>query len=144
MEAANCPARTMFGYAPQRQRLPLTARVDLVCRGRCFLPEQGAEAHDLAGGAVAALEAISLDEGFLQRVQIVAVADPLDGGDLPLRAIHGQGQAGVDRPAIDLDCAGAAVPPGRRPFLSPSAPGHDAGHRAACAGVQPAARHRFH
>jgi hypothetical protein len=38
--------------------------------------------HDLAWGAIAALQAFMLDEGSLKRVQLLALRKALDGGDL--------------------------------------------------------------
>ena len=64
--------------------------LDLFCRGRCCLPEQRVQAHDLARRAVATLEAIRRDECFLQRVQLVTVTDSLDGSDLLVSAIDGR------------------------------------------------------
>src|SRR5690606_7614500 len=50
---------------------------------------------DLAGGAVAALEAVVADERPRQ-----LAGDPLDRGDLAPGVLHGQGQAGVDPLAV--------------------------------------------
>ena len=64
---------------------------------------------DLAGGAVAALEAVVLEEGLLQRVQLVAVGQALDGGDLGAVGGDREHQAGVDAAAVEQDGAGAAL-----------------------------------
>ena len=61
------------------------------------------------GRAVAALEAVMLDEGGLHRMQVLRRAQPLDGGDLVALVHHRERQAGVDPPAVDDDRAGAAL-----------------------------------
>src|SRR6185295_2408757 len=71
--------------------------------------EQRAQAHDLAGRAEPALEGVHLDEGALDRVELVAARDPLDGPDLAAVAVDRQQQARVDGPAVDQDGAGPAV-----------------------------------
>ena len=43
--------------------------------------KQGDRGHDHAGRAVAALERFGLEEGFLDRMQPLAVGDPFDGRD---------------------------------------------------------------
>jgi hypothetical protein len=44
--------------------------------------EQGDGGADLAGSAVAALEAVVFEEGGLDRVEGVALGEAFDGGDL--------------------------------------------------------------
>ena len=46
--------------------------------------------HDLARRAVAALEAVVLDESRLHRMQLLAVRQPFDGGDLVAFVHHGE------------------------------------------------------
>ena len=65
---------------------------------------------DLAGGAVAALEAVVLDEGGLQRVQGARRAETFDRHDLVALVHDGERQARVDAPAVDQHRAGAALP----------------------------------
>jgi hypothetical protein len=65
--------------------------------------------HDLARGAEAALEAVVLDEGRLQRMERAVVLQPLDGGDA-LAALHrGERHAGEDAAPIHVHRAGAAL-----------------------------------
>src|SRR3954466_16387624 len=64
--------------------------------------------HDLPGGAVAALERVVLDERPLHRVQLVAVGEPLDRGDLVPGGRHRQRQAGQHPAAVDPHGAGPA------------------------------------
>jgi hypothetical protein len=73
------------------------------------LGEQADARADLAGGAVAALEGVALDEGFLQRVQAVAVRQAFDGGHAGAGLHDRQGEAGVDPPAVGQDGAGPAL-----------------------------------
>ena len=65
---------------------------------------------DLAGSAVAALEAVALDEGGLQRVQRARRAQAFDRHDLVALVHDGERQARVDAPAVDQHGAGAALP----------------------------------
>lgn len=46
------------------------------------LPDTGDARHDLAGGAVAALECVALDKSRLQRVQLLPLRQAFDGRDL--------------------------------------------------------------
>ena len=73
------------------------------------LAEQRHGRNDLAGRAVAALEAVVLEERRLHRVQLVAFGQPFDRGDLAALVHHGERQAGVDAPAVDQHRAGAAL-----------------------------------
>ena len=50
-----------------------------------------------------------VDEGLLQRMQRAVVGQALDGGDLGAVLHDGQGQAGIDAPAVDQHRAGAAL-----------------------------------
>ena len=73
------------------------------------LGEHADRRADLARRAVAALEAVVLDERRLQRVQVVRRAQPLDGDDLVALVHDRERQAGVDAPAVDQHRAGAAL-----------------------------------
>ena len=64
--------------------------------------------HDLARGAEAALEAFMLDEGGLERMQLVALRQAFDRRDLGAVVHRGQRQAGDDPPAVEQDRARAA------------------------------------
>lgn len=65
---------------------------------------------DLAGSAVATLEAVTLDEGALHGVQAIGIAQAFDRHDLVVLMHHGERQTGVDAPAVDQHRAGAALP----------------------------------
>ena len=64
---------------------------------------------DLAGGAVAALEAVVREEGGLRGAEVAGRAEAFDGGDLGALRGDGEGEAGVDAAAVDEDGAGAAL-----------------------------------
>ena len=63
---------------------------------------------DLARCAVAALEAVVLHKGLLQRMQRPRRTQPLDGGDFAAFVLHRQGEAAVDAFAVHQHGAGAA------------------------------------
>src|SRR6478672_10825339 len=65
--------------------------------------------HDHARGAEAALQSVLLPEGRLHRVELIAVGKALDGLDLRAVGLDGEHRARLDRPAIDVDGAGAAL-----------------------------------
>src|ERR1051325_8295943 len=72
----------------------------VVARGVPFA-QQRRRGTELAGGAVAALEAVVADEGGLQGAQPIVGREPFDRDDL-LPAVHDrERQAGVDAPAVD-------------------------------------------
>ena len=80
----------------------------LLARVRVLL-EQPVGARHHAGRAVAALQAVLLVERLLQRVQHAALLEAFDGEHLGAVALHRQHRAGLDRHAVDVDRAGAAV-----------------------------------
>ena len=64
--------------------------------------------HQKTRRAIAALQAVIVDEGPLQRAELVAVGEALDGADLLAGGLHGEHQAGAYRFVVDDDRAGAA------------------------------------
>src|SRR5258706_4635802 len=78
-------------------------------RGISVLHEQRLSRHDLFRGAEAALPPVVLDEGLLDRVELVALGQPLDGEDL--LAVHPDRElaARIDIAPADDDRAGAAL-----------------------------------
>src|SRR5262249_37711867 len=59
--------------------------------------------------AEAALQAVIVAKGFLQRMQLVGAGrDALDGENLVAVSLHGQHEAGARREAVEQDRAGAA------------------------------------
>ena len=83
--------------------------LDVVIGGADGFFEESDGRHDLAGGTVAALVSVVLDEGSLHGVKIVRLADAFDGGDLVHRVHDGEGEAGVHAAAVDVYGAGAAL-----------------------------------
>ena len=74
--------------------------------------EGGDGGADLAWGAVAALEAIVLEEGGLNGMEIFdafATGEAFDGGDVGTLGGEGEGEAGVDAAAVEQDGAGPAL-----------------------------------
>src|SRR4029434_10335377 len=51
---------------------------------------------DVTGRAIAALETVVFDKGGLQRVQLIASGDPLNGRNLSALILHGERETRVD------------------------------------------------
>src|SRR2546428_1443787 len=82
---------------------------DLVVVPRLAFLEQGDRRKDLSRRAVAALERVLAQEGFLHRVQLSALDQPFDGGDAGALELRDQLQAGVHPLSVDDHGAGAAL-----------------------------------
>ena len=65
--------------------------------------------HDHARRAEAALQAVIVAERRLHRMQLVALGEAFDGGDVGAVGLTDQHGAGLDRPAVDMHDAGAAL-----------------------------------
>src|SRR5271163_241716 len=65
--------------------------------------------HDHARRAKPALQAVIVLERLLHRVQLAAGGEALDRRHLGVLAARGQNGAGLDRPAVEMDDAGAAL-----------------------------------
>ena len=103
-------ASTILLYPVQRHRFPLSPRLICSSVGSAFFIQKMLGAKDHAPGAKAALHRAAIDEGLLQGVQIVGrVRQALYGRDLALVGLHGQGEAGAYRLAVDQNRAGPAV-----------------------------------
>src|SRR4030095_13975316 len=72
-------------------------------------PQQVVGGDDQPWGAEAALDGPGLDEGLLDRVEVVAGGEALDGDDLGPLGLAGQDQAGADQHPIQVDRAGPAL-----------------------------------
>ena len=83
-----------------------------------ILVEQRLGHHQHSRGAVTALGATVLDERFLNRVQLGADLQSLDGDDIRTVELAGKNQAGVDRFTVQKNRAGAAVA-GAAAFFGP-------------------------
>ena len=70
--------------------------------------QHAGDQHEKARRAEAALQAVMLHEGALQRVELVAVGQAFDGADLFAVGLYREHQARAHRLAIDQHGAGAA------------------------------------
>src|ERR1700733_1257124 len=66
---------------------------DGVVVGGDGLVEERRGGHDLAGGAVAALESIVLEEGLLDGVELAVLREAFDGGDFAALVHDGEAEA---------------------------------------------------
>ncbi len=67
--------------------------------------------HDLARGAVAALERVMIDESLLHWMQRTALlSEALDGGHRSAICLGRHGEAGRDAAAVEVDGARATLP----------------------------------
>src|SRR6266545_4075337 len=96
------------GVGTAAAEVPREAVMDLGQRRVGVLVEQGLGGHDEARGTEAALLCVVLDEGGLERMELVDRAETLDGLDPGVLGLDRQDAAGVDRPAVQEDGAGAA------------------------------------
>src|SRR5689334_3854242 len=74
-----------------------------------LLSEKRGGGHDLAGLAVATLGDTDFGPGDLDGVGFVLSAEALDGGDAFADGCGNGRDAGADRFAVEVDCAGAAL-----------------------------------
>jgi len=139
-------AGTMFMYAPQRQMLPLmrsrisssVSSVPSAARSAVTAPrpaglvfgQHARRRADLTGSAVAALERVVLDEGGLERVQLIAVGQALDRHDRRILMRDGQREAGVSRACRQAGWCTRRTVRGRSPSWRRSGRAAHAGHRA--------------
>ena len=108
---ADCPDGfddAWIGAAPAQIAAHSLTDLGIGCGG-LFVFQQGHCRHDLPGRAVAALKAVMLDEGFLDRMEGFRCPKTLDRGDLGVLVHYRQGQAGIDAAAIHQNGAGAAL-----------------------------------
>lgn len=76
---------------------------------RLHLLDHGDARHDLPGRTEAALQAVALDEGRLERVEVSLLLQALDGRDALAFLHRRQGHAGQHSAVIDMDGTGAAL-----------------------------------
>ncbi len=76
-------------------------------RGGVMIKESSG-AQDHSGGAETALDGSIVEEGLLEGGESIFRSDSFYGGYLAAFTLSGQNQAGVDRPAVKDDGAGAA------------------------------------
>ena len=72
------------------------------------LSQQRRGGDDLARGADAALKAAAVDEGLLQRAELLRRAETFDCRDLGAVGLDGEGQTGGNDATVQRDGAGAA------------------------------------
>ncbi len=71
--------------------------------------EESDGGHDLAGRAIATLEAIELKKGFLHGMECAILREAFDGGDFIVLMGDGQRQAGKSAAAVHMNRACAAL-----------------------------------
>src|SRR5215217_3577432 len=107
-DVAAHPFADLVVREPGRRHGHVFGDVAHVAAARLFEePDGGA---DLPRRAVAALEAVVLDEGRLHRVELIPLRQPLDRRDLPALEGGGERQARQDAPPVDEHRAGPALP----------------------------------
>ena len=80
--AACLTAATMFGIGGATADVAAHVFADVVVVGGVAFLDAGDRRDDLPRRAVPALEGVLIDEGLLHRMQLVALRQSLDGGDL--------------------------------------------------------------
>src|SRR5262245_17522015 len=71
--------------------------------------EQGATGHQHAWSAVAALQAVLLEEAILDGMELAVPLEPFDGQEISAVGLHGEDRARLHRNAVHQDSAGAAM-----------------------------------
>ena len=99
----------MFGYAPQRQILPLMNSFTSASSGPHGSVQQRHRRHDLPGCAIAALVGIAGNERSLHRVQVFRLTDTLNCRDLFALVHGGEAETRIHAPAIDVHSARTAL-----------------------------------
>src|SRR5262249_1790688 len=82
---------------------------DFLFAGVLVAREERARRHQHARGAEAALQSVLFGEALLHRVELAALLQALDGSDLRAVGLHREHGARLDRLAVELNSAGAAV-----------------------------------
>src|ERR1044072_1813602 len=89
--------------------IPRNGLADLLLARVLVLLEQRARRHQHARGAESALQAVLLGEALLHRMELAALLQPLDRGDLRAVGLHGEHRARLDRVAVEDHGACPAV-----------------------------------
>src|SRR5580692_3996395 len=82
---------------------------NFIARGVLVMRQQSLRAHQLAGGAVTALRAVMLDEGFLERVELSIFRQPFHGENAASIHPNRELAAGVNRLSVYHHGASAAL-----------------------------------
>ena len=107
--AARRTALTMCGVGAAAAQVAAHPEADLGDGRRRLRAQQALGRHDLSRRAVAALERVLVGERLLDRPQLLAAHQALDGRDLVALGLERERQAGVARHAVDQHRAGAAL-----------------------------------
>src|SRR5512143_2322505 len=100
-----------LGVIGATAQVPGQGLLDLLERRIRVLPEERRRGHEKAGSAVAALVAVLLDEGLLDRMELVAFGQAFDRPHGLSIGPDREGHAGVDGFAVEKDGAAAAFAP---------------------------------
>src|SRR5256886_16464475 len=90
-------------------KVAFEAPADLVLGRVRVLRQQVGRGHDEPGRAVAALQAVLVPEGLLDRVQLAIFGHALDRRQALALGLDGEHRAALHRLAVDVDRAGAAL-----------------------------------
>src|SRR5881409_2857536 len=91
-------------------QIPGDGLSDLIVTGVGRFLQQGVGGHEKAGYTKATLQGMVVLKGLLQRMQGVALCQPLDGHQLSPVCLHGEHETGTDRSPVIQDSAGPADP----------------------------------
>src|SRR5256885_5147688 len=89
--------------------IPRNGLADLLLARVLVALEKRARGHQHARRAEAALQAMLLGEALLHRMELAALLQPLDRGDLGAVGLHGEHRARLHRVAVEDHGARAAV-----------------------------------
>src|SRR5258707_5473035 len=90
-------------------QVPADGLADLLLARILVAYEERARGHQHARRAEAALQTVLLGEALLHRMELAALLQALDRGDLRAVGLHREHGAGFDRLAVEVHRAGAAV-----------------------------------
>src|SRR5258706_1713773 len=85
------------------------APANLVLGRVWILFEKVGRGHDESGRAVAALQSVLVPEGLLDRVELITFGHAFDGREAAAVCLDGEHRAALDRLAVDVDRARAAL-----------------------------------
>ena len=104
-----------LGISPATAEISRHEFADVCGCGVGFSVQQAFRRHDLAGCTKSALQAIFLDKGLLDRMELTVLFQGFDGFDRFAVVIYGQGHTGVKGAGFDQDGTGPASA-----FIAPS------------------------
>ncbi len=105
--ALNCGDDIVVSTAAADVSAHTFADGSVVLAARFF--EQRGSGHDLAGGAIATLKSVMLQESDLDGMQFAILSQALDGGDLVALVHDGKRQARIYAPSVYVQRACAAL-----------------------------------